>query len=134
MILYVFFLMIRRPPRSTRTDTPFPYTTLFRSPGGRRDAARLLPDAELVGGEQRHARRRHGAAGIIATADGGGGERGLPGRPAAAARLGRPGRRDHRRGVRIAARGRAVRRRIDRGRPGGRIGSASGRERVGQDG
>src|SRR3546814_2656237 len=24
--------MIRRPPRSTRTDTPFPYTTLFRSP------------------------------------------------------------------------------------------------------
>src|SRR3546814_12087773 len=35
-----FFLMIRRPPRSTRTDTLFPYTTLFRSyavllePGG----------------------------------------------------------------------------------------------------
>src|SRR3546814_10488893 len=32
--------MIRRPPRSTRTDTLFPYTTLFRSPapgaGGRR--------------------------------------------------------------------------------------------------
>src|SRR3546814_11069139 len=28
----VFFLMIRRPPRSTRTDTLFPYTTLFRSP------------------------------------------------------------------------------------------------------
>src|SRR3546814_20130292 len=27
----VFFLMIRRPPRSTRTDTLFPYTTLFRS-------------------------------------------------------------------------------------------------------
>src|SRR3546814_20036752 len=26
--------MIRRPPRSTRTDTLFPYTTLFRSPGG----------------------------------------------------------------------------------------------------
>src|SRR3546814_2348083 len=26
------FLMIRRPPRSTRTDTLFPYTTLFRSP------------------------------------------------------------------------------------------------------
>src|SRR3546814_11698175 len=24
-------LIIRRPPRSTRTDTPFPYTTLFRS-------------------------------------------------------------------------------------------------------
>src|SRR3546814_2360048 len=27
----IFFLMIRRPPRSTRTDTLFPYTTLFRS-------------------------------------------------------------------------------------------------------
>src|SRR3546814_8474432 len=29
--------MIRRPPRSTRTDTLFPYTTLFRSPRARRD-------------------------------------------------------------------------------------------------
>src|SRR3546814_17866323 len=28
---YFFFLMRRRPPRSTRTDTLFPYTTLFRS-------------------------------------------------------------------------------------------------------
>src|SRR3546814_19772707 len=28
---FSFFLMIRRPPRSTRTDTLFPYTTLFRS-------------------------------------------------------------------------------------------------------
>src|SRR3546814_14570838 len=36
VFLYVslfFFLMIRRPPRSTRTDTLFPYTTLFRSTG-----------------------------------------------------------------------------------------------------
>src|SRR3546814_17607438 len=34
--------MIRRPPRSTRTDTLFPYTTLFRSGGGRlRTEARL---------------------------------------------------------------------------------------------
>src|SRR3546814_10827785 len=31
--MFVFFLMIRRPPRSTRTDTLFPYTTLFRSGG-----------------------------------------------------------------------------------------------------
>src|SRR3546814_1700391 len=31
-----FFLMIRRPPRSTRTDTLFPYTTLFRSDRARR--------------------------------------------------------------------------------------------------
>src|SRR3546814_16499919 len=30
-MLVFFFLMIRRPPRSTRTDTLFPYTTLFRS-------------------------------------------------------------------------------------------------------
>src|SRR3546814_12891517 len=29
--LFFFFLMIRRPPGSTRTDTLFPYTTLFRS-------------------------------------------------------------------------------------------------------
>src|SRR3546814_6551424 len=43
--IFFFFLMIRRPPRSTRTDTLFPYTTLFRSPRrnehaiGRRQAA-----------------------------------------------------------------------------------------------
>src|SRR3546814_7346033 len=35
--------MIRRPPRSTRTDTLFPYTTLFRSDG-------ILADTSLVGG------------------------------------------------------------------------------------
>src|SRR3546814_3112142 len=33
--------MIRRPPRSTRTDTLFPYTTLFRSPGARGRRAEL---------------------------------------------------------------------------------------------
>src|SRR3546814_2113271 len=32
--------MIRRPPRSTRTDTLFPYTTLFRSHAHRRDRPR----------------------------------------------------------------------------------------------
>src|SRR3546814_15092381 len=31
LCVFFFFLMIRRPPRSTRTDTLFPYTTLFRS-------------------------------------------------------------------------------------------------------
>src|SRR3546814_17930754 len=31
VFLCLFFLMIRRPPRSTRTDTLLPYTTLFRS-------------------------------------------------------------------------------------------------------
>src|SRR3546814_3980137 len=43
--------MIRRPPRSTRTDTLFPYTTLFRSHGravrgDRRDAAQAPGDGE----------------------------------------------------------------------------------------
>src|SRR3546814_6799492 len=37
----VFFLMIRRPPRSTRTDTLVPYTTLFRSARSPRGARRL---------------------------------------------------------------------------------------------
>src|SRR3546814_13887361 len=37
-----FFLMIRRPPRSTRTDTLFPYTTLFRSLYGAGSAVRRL--------------------------------------------------------------------------------------------
>src|SRR3546814_13871851 len=32
MLCFFCFLRIRRPPRSTRTDTLFPYTTLFRSP------------------------------------------------------------------------------------------------------
>src|SRR3546814_16274197 len=40
MYYIVYFLMIRRPPRSTRTDTLFPYTTLFRSPAAR-DAGRF---------------------------------------------------------------------------------------------
>src|SRR3546814_19808144 len=37
VFLALIFLLIRRPPRSTRTDTLFPYTTRFRSP--RRSAA-----------------------------------------------------------------------------------------------
>src|SRR3546814_16340846 len=40
--LFFFFLMIRRPPRSTRTDTLFPYTTLFRSPLVERDVRGAL--------------------------------------------------------------------------------------------
>src|SRR3546814_13169608 len=31
LVIHFFFVMIRRPPGSTRTDTLFPYTTLFRS-------------------------------------------------------------------------------------------------------
>src|SRR3546814_20989271 len=44
--LSLFFLMIRRPPKSTRTDTLFPYTTLFRSlraEGPVRGVCRLRP-------------------------------------------------------------------------------------------
>src|SRR3546814_1580817 len=42
--------MLRRPPISTRTDTLFPYTTLFRSEGGRnaRDPGRARSDAHAV--------------------------------------------------------------------------------------
>src|SRR3546814_8142307 len=39
-----FFLRIRRPPRSTRTDTLFPYTTLFRS-RSRHASSRLMSSA-----------------------------------------------------------------------------------------
>src|SRR3546814_17400252 len=38
---FLFFLRLRRPPRSTRTDTLFPYTTLFRSVAERRDRSVL---------------------------------------------------------------------------------------------
>src|SRR3546814_20581234 len=51
--------MIRRPPRSTRTDTLFPYTTLFRSVGDdrRRGAVALavLADLGLAAVHDRHA-------------------------------------------------------------------------------
>src|SRR3546814_3298858 len=45
------FLMIRRPPRSTRTDTLLPYTTLFRSPARDRRRRAAAP--------RRPARRRY---------------------------------------------------------------------------
>src|SRR3546814_11363104 len=41
-LLSFFFLMIRRPPRTTRTDTLFPYTTLFRSAEQVPEARNLL--------------------------------------------------------------------------------------------
>src|SRR3546814_18146607 len=41
--LFFFFLMIRRPPRSTRTDTLFPYTSLFRSEKGSPSAEGVRP-------------------------------------------------------------------------------------------
>src|SRR3546814_4231044 len=45
-----FFLMIRRPPRSTRTDTLFPYTTLFRSSGISKGFRQFLQSAVLTVG------------------------------------------------------------------------------------
>src|SRR3546814_6223184 len=63
--------MIRRPPRSTRTDTLFPYTTLFRSAGlcapGGRHPDRQIPGRPVAGRRPAHALARQqalpGAAG-----------------------------------------------------------------------
>src|SRR3546814_7691703 len=66
--------MIRRPPRSTRTDTLFPYTTLFRS-GRHRSGARLSRRA--AGGDRvaaplgKHGLRRGGRKLSCAGAEGG---------------------------------------------------------------
>src|SRR3546814_13800029 len=54
--------MIRRPPRSTRTDTLFPYTTLFRSPEASRDRTRDGGDDEKAdqhGGQRLAGGRQH---------------------------------------------------------------------------
>src|SRR3546814_6905978 len=75
VIIMCVFLMRRRPPRSTRTDTLFPYTTLFRSvrPDGRlhhtliegrpnsADARGAGPDEGLQGQDGSHygGRQRH---------------------------------------------------------------------------
>src|SRR3546814_13593572 len=61
-----FFLMIRRPPRSTRTDTLFPYTTLFRSVAGlaaARKRGRIGGRPQAITGEKLDA--------IVAALDGG---------------------------------------------------------------
>src|SRR3546814_6326806 len=55
-----FFLRIRRPPRSTRTDTLFPYTTLFRSAGEHDgDRAGGLLFGHEAGGDGRADREEH---------------------------------------------------------------------------
>src|SRR3546814_1915617 len=56
MFMYFCFLMRRRPPRSTRTDTLFPYTTLFRSP-----QPGLRFNREIMG----HQRRDIGGARLV---------------------------------------------------------------------
>src|SRR3546814_9353843 len=74
LFVSIFFVMIRRPPRSTRTDTLFPYTTLFRSchigePDPRlstrngtakaADQARLLGAQPVAVRRQRHRSEEH---------------------------------------------------------------------------
>src|SRR3546814_12865472 len=61
MVAYFFFLMIRRPPRSTRTDTLFPSTTLFRSHAGDRAAGLFRTACNPPGFCCRLSRRQHGA-------------------------------------------------------------------------
>src|SRR3546814_10859765 len=67
--MYILFLMIRRPPRSTRTDTLFPYTTRFRSRFADRDAYlagaehRALADPRDGNARGAHAGRRISGAG-----------------------------------------------------------------------
>src|SRR3546814_14142299 len=56
MLFFLFFLMIRRPPRSTRTDTLFPYTTLFRS--GRRSGSGRRREDPQARNRHQGARRR----------------------------------------------------------------------------
>src|SRR3546814_3027095 len=67
--------MIRRPPRSTRTDTLLPYTTLFRSAGrppgregGGRPRYRRRQGRELRQGRGGRRKRRAGARGEIGRA------------------------------------------------------------------
>src|SRR3546814_2818260 len=63
MIVNCFFLMIRRPPRSTRTDTLFPYTTLFRSTEGeRQDCGRGVEALQTHPSSRRYAQRYNTAA------------------------------------------------------------------------
>src|SRR3546814_12071163 len=61
--IVVFFLMIRRPPRSTRTDTLFPYTTLFRSGRvGIRGSGACGAELKSGAAPRPAPRLRHGAA------------------------------------------------------------------------
>src|SRR3546814_8598802 len=59
----MFCLMIRRPPRSKRTDTLFPYTTLFRSPPDAR--AGRVAKAHHRPRPRRGLRRRRRAGGLL---------------------------------------------------------------------
>src|SRR3546814_1625375 len=67
-----FFLMIRRPPRSTLTDTLFPYTTLFRSGMRKKGWGRIIATASahsLVASpfKSAYVAAKHGLAGLTKT-------------------------------------------------------------------
>src|SRR3546814_12989818 len=111
--------MIRRPPRSTRTDTLFPYTTLFRAGGGVCAGAALPGDR---GGAVRAAAA--GGVAVAGAAAGGGG--------AGAVGAGAGGERGAARDRAVARRGRD---RYWRGRGGGRggRGGRSEERRVGKE-
>src|SRR3546814_17533242 len=78
MLCRFFLLMIRRPPRTTRTDTLFPYTTLFRSErttahhhDGKPEHALLCPRVDgvadiLVGDAEAAGEARHHGVGLAA--------------------------------------------------------------------
>src|SRR3546814_10652349 len=85
MTLFLFFfLMIRRPPRSTRTDTLFPYTTLFRS---NNSCGRIRRAGEARARCQRARRRPEEARGAVVFQEN---CRLRPGRPGAPAPERRP--------------------------------------------
>src|SRR3546814_4763117 len=85
--------MIRRPPRSTRTDTLFPYTTLFRSRVHRRPARQRQYLGPALGGGRPAAVGRPGAAAIAPAGPAGDpGGLGAPGNPGRGRRQGGPGR------------------------------------------
>src|SRR3546814_14033697 len=78
--MFFFFLMIRRPPRSTRTDTLFPYTTLFQSLEGLATPTRLhgVDDPVELFTFQQTLNIEHGAeVNRLLTAHAGGGAVGL---------------------------------------------------------
>src|SRR3546814_7862648 len=62
---YFCFLTIRRPPRSTRTDTRFPYTTLFRSQEPRADRGDRVAVAVDAGVGPGHPEQRPEAVGEV---------------------------------------------------------------------
>src|SRR3546814_14767361 len=109
VIFSCFFLMIRRPPRSTRTDTLFPYTTLFRSSVRTRQPGRVrrgepgvfrpgsgvcLPAARAASLFRGALRRRSAAPGLRARpALRAAGRRRRPGAAARTRSRARPGRR-----------------------------------------